>query len=201
MLIQSGGALTIQADGIKALPAAYQIYMANNVKKGARIKTNLVQHLGGNGTGVLREARLLGVGEKAYLTRLEVKENEIIFSIQSCGSCNPAGPDANDMPYRASLAFQFAKGYLAGADSREIEEMIAGVFASEAAAPMAPATAAVPEAAPPAAPPTIALGQSKDEVATVLGQPDRVAKVGNKEIWFYKDMKVTLLDGKVSDVQ
>jgi hypothetical protein len=34
-----------------------------------------------------------------------------------------------------------------------------------------------------------------------MGQPDRIAKVASKEIYFYKDMKITFLDGKVSDIQ
>jgi hypothetical protein len=48
---------------------------------------------------------------------------------------------------------------------------------------------------------SIQLGQTRDQVISMLGQPDRKAVVGTKEIYFYKDMKVTLQDGAVSDVQ
>jgi len=44
-------------------------------------------------------------------------------------------------------------------------------------------------------------GQTRDQVISMLGQPDRKAVVGAKEIYFYKDMKVTFQDGAVSDVQ
>jgi hypothetical protein len=58
-----------------------------------------------------------------------------------------------------------------------------------------------PQPAPPAAPVTIKLGDSTDQVVASMGQPDRIAKVASKEIYFYKDMKITFLDGKVSDIQ
>ena len=72
------------------------------------------------------------------------------------------------------------------------------------AAPAAPAApmAAIPPPPPPAdaPPPTISIGQSKDQVTTAFGQPQRVAKLGAKEIYYYKDMKVTFTNGKVSNV-
>ena len=54
---------------------------------------------------------------------------------------------------------------------------------------------------PPAPPKTISLGQTKDQVVSSLGQPEKTAKIGTKEIYFYKDLKVTFVNGKVSDVQ
>jgi hypothetical protein len=52
-----------------------------------------------------------------------------------------------------------------------------------------------------AAPANISLGQSTAEVIAVLGQPSRTADLGSKQIYFYKDMKVTFTDGRVTDVQ
>jgi hypothetical protein len=60
---------------------------------------------------------------------------------------------------------------------------------------------APPADAPPAAPKTIAIGQTQDEVSALFGQPARVAKLGPKEIYYYKDMKVTFTNGKVSNVE
>jgi ATP:corrinoid adenosyltransferase len=64
----------------------------------------------------------------------------------------------------------------------------------------------MPEIAPPAPPsdappPTIALGQTKNQVTAAFGQPVRTAKLGVKEIFYYKDMKVTFTNGKVSNVE
>jgi hypothetical protein len=54
---------------------------------------------------------------------------------------------------------------------------------------------------PPAPPKTVDLGMTKDQVVANFGQPERTAKVGTKEIYFYKDLKVTFVGGKVTDVQ
>jgi len=79
---------------------------------------------------------------------------------------------------------------------------------AQAAAPAAPTPPPAPMAAiappPPPAdapPPTIAIGQTKDQVTTAFGAPTKTAKVGAKEIFYYKDMKVTFTNGKVSNVE
>jgi hypothetical protein len=67
------------------------------------------------------------------------------------------------------------------------------------APPPPPADAPPPPADAP--PPTIAVGQTKDQVAAAFGQPLRAAKIGAKDIFYYKDMKVTFINGKVSNVE
>jgi len=80
------------------------------------------------------------------------------------------------------------------------------------AAPAAPATAAPaaaeapppPIEAPPPPPPdpvSVSLGQTIDQVTAALGQPVKKAKIGAKDIYVYKDMKITFTNGKVTDVQ
>jgi len=54
---------------------------------------------------------------------------------------------------------------------------------------------------PPAEPASIALGQTIGQVTAALGQPVKKAKVGTKDIYYYKDLKVTFVNGKVTDVQ
>src|SRR5579862_9555826 len=82
--------------------------------------------------------------------------------------------------------------------------------AEAAPAPIAPPpppaeTAPAPIAPPPppadaaqAPPKTVTLGETKDNVVADFGQPTKVAKVGTKEIYFYKDIKVTFVGGKVT---
>jgi hypothetical protein len=100
------------------------------------------------------------------------------------------------------------------APSQAGQQQAAAEGSANRAAPSA-AAATTAEAAPPpiepppppppdntaAAPPTVALGQTPDEVVAALGQPVKKAKVGTKEIYFYKDLKVSFLNGKVKDVQ
>jgi hypothetical protein len=58
-----------------------------------------------------------------------------------------------------------------------------------------------PADAPPPVPPTIAIGQTMDQVSTAFGAPLKVARLGAKVIFYYKDMKVTFTNGKVTDVE
>ena len=53
----------------------------------------------------------------------------------------------------------------------------------------------------PGTPGTITLGQSIDQVTSILGQPKNVVDLGTKKIYVYPDLKVTFIDGKVSDVE
>jgi hypothetical protein len=58
-----------------------------------------------------------------------------------------------------------------------------------------------PADAPPPVPPTIAIGQTMDQVTIAFGAPLKVAKLGARTIFYYKDMKVTFTNGKVSNVE
>ena len=58
-----------------------------------------------------------------------------------------------------------------------------------------------PPPPPPAEAPVVSLGQTPDEVVAALGQPVKKAKIGTKEIYFYKDLKVTFVNNKVKDIQ
>jgi hypothetical protein len=84
--------------------------------------------------------------------------------------------------------------------------------ARQAAAPSAPPAAADPPAvippppppptdAPAAPPKTTSLGQTTEQVVANLGPPDKIVKLGAKQIYIYKDFKVTFVSGKVTDVQ
>jgi len=78
--------------------------------------------------------------------------------------------------------------------------------ASAAPATAAPAASSAGQAASPAPPPpaasaTIAVGQTQKQVIEALGNPQRVIKMNGREIYVYKDLEVTFVKGKVTDVQ
>ena len=50
-------------------------------------------------------------------------------------------------------------------------------------------------------PKTIQLGQSTDEVQAALGKPEKIVNLGPKQLYVYRDLKITFVNGKVSDVQ
>jgi hypothetical protein len=70
----------------------------------------------------------------------------------------------------------------------------------EPAAPLPPPpTEPAPAAGP--GPFTIAAGQTIEDVERGLGQPHTIVELGSKKIYLYKGLKITFVDGKVSDVE
>jgi hypothetical protein len=48
---------------------------------------------------------------------------------------------------------------------------------------------------------TISLGMTLADVERILGRPKNTVDLGTKRIYVYKDLKITFLNGRVSDVQ
>jgi hypothetical protein len=149
-------------------------------------------------------SRFLPVGEKIYITKIDVhlKSDKILLAVIECDACN----GAQQSSYMALVNFEFPKGYLEKADVGQVQDVIAQVFASDTSTGNANAGNAQQQApadqqAPASQPATIQMGQSIDEVRASLGAPEKIVDLGKKQIYVYKDLKVTFLDGKVADVQ
>jgi hypothetical protein len=181
-------------------------------------------------SGVAPGTRAFVMGEKLYVTKIEVKDS-VNFDLVS--------DPINDVIYKAQIRFQFPKG--TPPDSARADQLAGELFtisqdnpqggggatggqASGGQAPAgqtpAPAPAPAPAAeaqqpalapieppppppdAPAAPPPTVSLGMTIDQVVAILGQPKLVLEPAkNKKIYTYAGLKVTFVDGKVSDIQ
>lgn len=151
-------------------------------------------------------------GEKFWVKSIDVQDDGVVFQFYS--------DPINDTRYYGKLKFPYPKHTMP--DAAEMMKTIAEVITVEgdanaaaqapAAPPAAPAAHPQPAMAPIAAPPpppdepppqpkTIALGQTKDQVAAIMGQPQKVVDLGTKQIYYYPDMKVIFVQGKVKDVQ
>jgi len=184
----------------------------------------------GTAAGAAGGSRDFVNGEKLYVTQITVDRNKdgIIFDLISdsygdsgrfkgllrfqfpkgtVGSADLAAADAV-----ISQVFKIQPPEDTNADAKQpagAAPAAAPAAAAPAAAPPPQADAPPPPIAPPpppvdepvAPPKTVDLGMTKDQVVANFGQPERTAKVGTKEIYFYKDLKVTFVSGKVSDVQ
>jgi hypothetical protein len=156
--------------------------------------------------------KYLHIGDKFWIDGIGIEKNSIRVYIIT--------DPYDDGRYCGVLKFPFEKNHLPTLDDavKMISEVLSVQPAQDQSAPAAPAPAPVPapvtpaaptilpEIAPPppppdAPPPTIALGQTMDQVTTGFGQPLKVAKLGAKTIFYYKDMKVTFTNGKVSNVE
>ena len=136
-------------------------------------------------------------GEKIWLADYQVKEDGVYFLFYS--------DPFDNVRYFGQLKFPVSKGAFPPADN--MMKTIAEVVTDDSAQEAAPADSAAPPAqasggqAPAPATKTIALGQTKDEVVAILGPPQKMVNLGTKEIYFYPDMKVVFISGKVADVQ
>jgi len=144
---------------------------------------------------------------------IHVKDEKVIVNFTECDSCN--GGDASS--YKGSVAFQFPKGYIeGGADVGQIADVISQVLAppdpnadqgnqqQQQGGDQQQAQQQPQQQAPqqPAAPPaSIQLGQTVDQVTASFGPPEKIVNLGTKQIYVYKDLKVTFVNGKVTDVQ
>jgi hypothetical protein len=137
--------------------------------------------------GSLRIQFPKGTVKKADLAAADAVIGEVL-KIQPPDDANAQQPDGNAAPAAAPAA-----------PAANAEPAAAPAQADAPPPPIAPPPPPADE--PPAPPKTIDLGQTKDQVTSSFGQPLRIAKVGNKEIFFYKDLKVTFVGGKVTDVQ
>jgi hypothetical protein len=217
-VIDPGIVLVIQKGGLLGIPPT------NVVSCAAKFQDGELHAAGGFCAAMVKDvSRFFQVGEKVYPWKIDVnvKKEQISFKVVACDSCNGTNPPTF---YKSEVSFQFPKGYLETAQAGQVQQAIAQVFSidggdAQAAQPaQAPAPASDPpppapvaEAPPPpiAPPPppadqppaTIEVGQTIDQVVAILGQPQKIVKLAAKQIYVFKDLKVTFDKGKVSDVQ
>jgi len=161
-------------------------------------------------------------GDKVYPMKFEVnlQKEEVAMTVLECDSCNNTDPPTY---YHSVVVFQFPKGYLENADPGQVEDMIGKVFApdnsnnggdnngnggnqqqgqDQGQQQQGQVNQAQQQPSQPPPPPaTVQMGQTTDQVVQILGQPDKIIDLGSKKIYVYKDIKVTFVNGKVTDAQ
>jgi hypothetical protein len=207
-VVQEGTVLVVKKDGILGVPyqdqatvSKYQdgvVHSPNAAKGGSAEKSG--------------KARIFAVGTRVYPARIAVNlaKDQVLLSVVSCDACNNVNPTTF---YKADVVFQFAKGSLANTSSSEIEDTISGLLALDDGpgdqggqpggneAGGGPAVGQAKEQGSPSDAVQIEKGQTPEQVKAALGRPEKIVNFGSKQIFVYKDLKVTFLDGKVSDVE
>lgn len=219
VVVEAGSVLVVQKAGIKAMPF-------NAIPKCAAKFEGNTLHLatGFFCTSAMALQNYFQKGNKVYPLKVEVNpgKEKIIFRVVSCDECNGVDPSTG---LKGEVEFEFARGYLEKASAAEVEDTIGQVLAinnddqqqdqanaqdqgqQEAAMSQQAgdrqqfANQQSPSQQRQAEPQTIQLGMTTDQVQSTLGRPDKVFNLGAKQIYVYKDVKVTFFDGKVNDVQ
>ena len=203
-VVQPGTVLAVQKGGILGFPPKNVAMCPSTYKDGSLHGPNgfCVAVVGGK-----ENTHLFQIGEKVYPTKIDVNvgKERISFFVIECDSCNGVSQPSF---YKSEVVFQFPKEYLETAGVSQVEDAIGQVLtvdqsgdqAQQQAQDSQPAQQQVADQ-PQAPPQTIQLGQTLDQVVGVLGQPQQIVNLGAKQIYVYKHLKVTLLNGKVSDVE
>jgi len=170
--------------------------------------------------------KLFAKGDKVYPTKIDVSldKDTVTLGIVACDTCNKTDPPTYN---KANIIFVFPKGTLAKASAGQVEDTIGTLLSisstdqqqdqgaqqggdhggqqqggqaqggQQQAAPEQPAA----QEQPAAEPASIDKGMTTDQVQAAMGKPDKIVNLGSKQIYVYKDLKVTFINGKVSDVQ
>ena len=230
LLIQKNGLEMIAATGGFGIPNAVLSYKDGRLTKTAKtmfVKDRLVP---------------FPFGTALIVTKIEAAESHVAFDVVSADALEGTY-------YKASIHFDFGKGYLDPPDMNRINGAVASLFTIEkqegaqqggqggppppqggqGGAPQAgrggppqyqqpppqqqqqqqqqqpaappPPPEPPPPPPPPAAPVEIKMGMTGDQVKAALGKPSNMTKFGTKEIYAYPTMKVTLVNGKVTNVE
>ena len=224
-VVEKGTLLAIQKGGILGVPYSDQSILSTKYENGTvHSPSNALSKSIGFGMkhfGKEQTTHLFQSGDKVYPSKIEVNlsKDTVTVGIVACDTCNKTDPPTYN---KANVVFIFPKGTLASATVGSVEDTIGQLLAvstddqggqqsadqgaqqqggdqQQAGAqgqPQAPA-----QDQPPAQPASIDKGMTPDQVQAALGNPDKIVNLGTKQIYVYKDLKVTFLNGKVSDVQ
>ena len=226
-VVEKGTLLKIEKGGILGVPYSDQSILSTKYEGGQvhSPSTTVSKGLGFamKKFGKEQTTHLMGVGDKVYPTKIEVNEakDTIVLGIVACDTCNKTDPPTY---MKANVVFQFPKGSLLSANAGSVEDVIGQLLSissddsqqggdqgaqqpqggdqgGQPAAAQAPAEQPAADQQPPAEPASIDKGMTPDQVEAALGKPDKKVNLGPKMIYYYKDMKVIFMSGKVSDVQ
>jgi hypothetical protein len=208
-VVEPGTLLAVQKGGVLSVPWTAMVlcaakYQDNNLHPSAGICAGMVKTV----------SKYYQKGDKVYPLKVEVNldKAKITFSVVACDSCNNVNPPTS---MKGEVVFQFAKGYLEKASVGEVEDAIGQVFAissddqqgqggdnnGQQNQQQSAQQGQQQQQQQQAEPQTIEKGQTPDQVQASLGKPDKIVNLGTKQIWVYKDLKVTFVNGRVSDVQ
>jgi hypothetical protein len=163
-------------------------------------------------------------GDKVYPTKVSVnvEKDTVELGIVACDTCNKTDPPTYN---KAQVVFEFPKGSLAKASAGDVEDTIGQLLSVSDDSQQGDQNSQQPadqnaqqqggqdqqqaadqgqqqqQPQQQAEPQTIEKGQSPDQVVAAIGKPDKIVNLGAKQLYIYKDMKITFVNGKVSDVQ
>jgi hypothetical protein len=226
-VVDQGTILVIKKGGILGVPYSDRTvlttkYEGGTVHSPSSLMTEGRKRLFGHFSQTQSEGQtthLFAAGDRVYPSKVEVNlaKDSVTIGIVACDTCNKTDPPTYN---KAQVLFQFPAGTLAKANPSQVEDKIAELLAIDDSGGDQGGNGQggdqqggngndqgnnqgggqAQQQAPPPEPEQIAKGQTPDQVKASLGPPEKIVNLGSKQIYVYKDLKVTFLNGKVSDV-
>jgi len=223
-VVEPGTLLEIKKGGILAVPYSDTSVLSTKYE-GGTVHSPSTLLSKGIGFGMKRFGKeqtthLFATGDKVYPSKIEVDvaKDDVALTIVACDTCNKTDPPTYN---KAKVVFQFPKGSLAKASAGDVEDTIGQLLSisedsqgqdqggqqqggdqgQQGGGQAQGGQGGGQEQQQQAEPQTIEKGQTPDQVQAALGKPDKIVNLGAKQLYIYKDMKVTFIGGKVVDVQ
>jgi hypothetical protein len=226
-VVEAGTLLAIQKGGILGVPYSDKTALTTKYENGTVHSPNGLMVAGkksllGRFSATSSQGQtthLFQKGDKVYPTKIDVnlQKDTVELGIVACDTCNKTDPPTYN---KAQVVFEFPKGSLAKASAGDVEDTIGQLLAisddsqqqgdqnaqqqgQQGGQDQQQAADQGQQQQPQqqAEPQTIEKGQTPDQVEAALGKPDKIVNLGAKQLYIYKDLKVTFVNGKVSDVQ
>jgi hypothetical protein len=223
-VVEQGTILVVKKGGILGVPYSDQSILSTKYENGTVKSPNALVSKGLGSLmgkmGKTQTTQFFQKDTKVYPAKLAVnlQKDQVVMGIVACDSCNNTDPKTF---FKADVVFQFPKGTLATTSPTQVEDAIAGLLAIDDSANNnnndqgnnqgngndqqqggnQQGGGGGGQAQQQAPPQQIEKGQTPDQVTAAIGQPDKIVNLGAKQIYVYKDIKVTFINGKVSDVQ
>lgn len=230
-VVEKGTLLAIKKGGILGVPYSDNSVLGTKYENGQVQTPSAAKKAIRGGLmakfGKEQQTHLFAAGDKVYPTKIEVRldKDEVVLSVVACDTCNKTDPPTYN---KANVNFQFPKGSLAKASAGEVEATIGQLLAitkeeeekaddkggdkggdqgaqqggqqggDQGGGQQAGGDQGAQDQQEPA---SIEKGMTPDQVEAAMGKPEKKVTLGTKVIYYYKDMKVIFINGKVSDVQ
>jgi len=230
-VVEAGTLLEIKKGGILGVPYGDSGVLPTKYESGTVHGPSGMSLLGRKSVmgrfGKEQTTHLFGVGDKVYPTKIDVNptKDTVTLSVVACDTCNKTDPPTYN---KALVVFQFPRGSVAKAGAGEVEDVIGQLLAISDSQDQGGGNDQQggndqgggngnggngnnaggnggggndQQQQQQAEPQTIEKGMTTDQVQQALGKPDKIVNLGAKQLYIYKDMKVTFIGGKVVDVQ
>jgi len=220
-IVKAGSVVVLHKDKVLMVPVSTAANPCMNTYRGGKITQSTACRVVSGVPGPFRAVthadkvptRNFVAGENFWVTKIDVrdtgKERGVVLDFFT---------DAiSDVRYKGVLTIPFGAFTPTPDDALKVVAEVITVVPAENAkdgekAQPTPAPTAPPPAEPvpppiePPPPPqpdpvVVSVGQTIDQVVAALGQPLGKFTAGTKEIYTYKSLKVTFVDGKVKDVE